>query len=171
MVRILAVCMLVLLACGKDNTTSSEQEPEIIFYELEYTRYDGFDAIVDLNRIIEAPFKLRIIDVLSNIEEENRIYDAKDIYSITTSSNGRVYLNLENPGDYPVPVYIWVADTTVGLIAMSHFGFDRENLPIDTTVYAQRELTFGVGVVDGYRSRPPEDPAFDFTFRLIAIIP
>lgn len=157
------------IACEKEKPTS----PEEVFYELEWLRYDGFDEIINLNYVIpiEAPFNIRILDNLSNIVGENRIYDARDIYSITSSSNGRIYLNLENPEDYPVPVYIWLTDNSVGLIAISYFGIDRENVPIDTLYYGQRDLIFGVCVDDAYRGTPPDDPAFGFIFSLIAKVP
>ena len=164
MVRILAVCMLLMAGCGKDKSTAVVIEEEEIG-EMQILLHDGWNAIVDLD---SGPFNYRILDYLTNRGDE---YDARDMYSIISSGNGRIFLDLENVDDYPVPLYIWIKDLDSDLYMLSHFGVGQENIPIDTTYYGNRNLRFAVCVEREYRDIPPEDPEFDFMFSLTVRIP
>lgn len=161
MKKILLLCVLTFIACDKDKAVAPVplEELEILLY------YDGWDGEFDLG---DAPIHIRLLDRLTNIEE---LYDARDMYTITTSQNGRVFVNLENVENYPVPMYIWLTDVEAGLIRISHFGLNEENLPIDTLYYANRNLLIGVAVDDAYRGIPPDDPTFMFNFSLEIMIP
>lgn len=158
--RLILILALLIIACEKDKPTAPL--PEV----LSFPENGGYN---DIDTLGTGPFNAIIESYLTNQIDSMNNWDARDLYDVTLSQNGDIFLEIEAPDMLPVPVILSMGDLNGGFYQESAFGGDQDNELIERTYYQNRTVRIGIRIHDLYDETT--DPPVDFIYKLRIRIP